>query len=190
MRASRGWTRCILMAVYPQHHAERVGGNAMNSNWTQLLGFVVVALGWLVNGWLAGRRDARNKRRELVLTHLVESYRFLTQEFGRRAITPDSIRRFENLMADIQLFGTRKQVELAARISRETCEDGVSPIDPLVEEMRDYLRRELSLDAVEGTTIWLRFRDDMSSTPSATPAFDDRPSATGVAEQRPSTGAR
>jgi hypothetical protein len=37
----------------------------------QLIGFVLLAAGWLVNGWLSSKRDANNKRREIVTGHLI-----------------------------------------------------------------------------------------------------------------------
>lgn len=112
---------------------------------------------WWVVSYLNSSRDRKNKKRELVVTHLVDAYRVLTQEIGRRETTPESMTKFENLMTEIQLFGSREQVEMAKKISKETAENGVSEIDPLIEVLRSNLRRELNLEELDEPTIWLRF---------------------------------
>jgi len=68
--------------------------------------------------------------------------------------------KFENLMTEIQLFGSREQVEMAKKISKETAENGVSEIDPLIEVLRSNLRRELNLEELDEPTIWLRFTEN------------------------------
>jgi len=115
---------------------------------------------WWVVSYLNSSRDRKNKKRELVVTHLVDAYRVLTQEIGRRETTPESMTKFENLMTEIQLFGSREQVEMAKKISKETAENGVSEIDPLIEVLRSNLRRELNLEELDEPTIWLRFTEN------------------------------
>jgi len=133
----------------------------MDIELTKLLVTVLLAiLGWIFAGWINSRRDTNTKRRDLVVQHLIDAYKILTQEIGRRESSIESITKFENLLSEIQLFGSKKQVELARKISNQTAQEGVSEIDPLVEEMRNSLRHELGLEAVEGNTIWLRFKDD------------------------------
>ncbi len=130
--------------------------------WKLIITALIAIAGWLVAGWLSSLRDTANKRRELVVQHLVDAYKVLTQEIGQRETTSDSMRTFEDLLSEIQLFGSKSQVEIARRLSHETATNGTSEIDPLIEDMRDSLRKELGLQPVEGNTIWLRFTDASS----------------------------
>ncbi|GAB1235466.1 hypothetical protein UT5_18610 [Ferrigenium sp. UT5] len=83
------------------------------------------------------------------MQHLIDAYKILTQEIGRRDATVESITKLENLLSEIQLFGSRKQVDLARKLSNQTAQEGVSTIDPLIEDMRDTLRKELGLELVQ-----------------------------------------
>ena len=133
----------------------------MDFELTKLIATVLLAIaGWIFASWLGSRRDSANKRRDLVVQHLIDAYKILTQEIGRRETSIDSMTKLENLLGEIQLFGSRKQVELARKISNQTAQEGVSIIDPLIEDMRNSLREELKLESVEGNTIWLRFTDE------------------------------
>jgi hypothetical protein len=130
----------------------------MDFELVKLIVTVLVAVaGWIFAGWLSSRRDTANKRRDLVVQHLIDAYKIFTQEIGHREKSIESITKLENLLSEIQLFGSRTQVELARKLSNQVAQDGASEIDPLVEEMRNSLRKELGLEPVEGATIWLRF---------------------------------
>lgn len=132
----------------------------MDLEYIKILSTVILAvIGWGVGNWLNHLRARNDKRRELVVQHLIEAYRILTQDIGRRDTSIESITKLENLLSEIQLFGSAKQVDLARKLSNETASEGVSEIDPLIENMRDSLRKELGLEAVEGKTIWLRFTE-------------------------------
>lgn len=133
----------------------------------KLVNLIVTALvafaGWVFAGWLSSRRDVANKRRDIVAQHLINAYKILTQEIGHRKTTIESMTKFENLLSEIQLFGSRKQVELARELSNKTAQTGESEIDSLVEDMRNSLRKEMGLEPVEGATIWFRFEENYKS---------------------------
>jgi len=130
-------------------------------NWIKLIVTIVLTIfGWIAVGWINAKRDKSNKRRELVVEHLINAYRILAQEIAHRELTPENRKKFENLMAEIQLFGSKEQIELAKKISLEIEEKGVSEIDPLVDSLRSSLRKELLLEEVNDKIIWLRFKDD------------------------------
>ncbi len=132
----------------------------MDFELVKLIVTVLVAVaGWIFAGWLSSRRDTANKRSDLVVQHLIDAYKILTQEIGHRETSIESITMFENLLSEIQLFGSRKQVKLARQLSNQTAHDGVSEIDSLVEDMRNSLRKELGLEPVEGATSWLMFTE-------------------------------
>ncbi len=133
----------------------------MELNWIKLIVTIVLTIfGWIAVGWINAKRDKSNKRRELVVEHLINAYRILAQEIAHRELTPENRKKFENLMAEIQLFGSKEQIELAKKISLEIEEKGVSEIDPLVDSLRSSLRKELLLEEVNDKIIWLRFKDD------------------------------
>lgn len=133
----------------------------MDLEYIKILSTVILAIvGWGVSNRLNLKHSRDDKRRELVTNHLIQAYRILTQEIGRRESSKSSMTKLENLLSEIQLFGSPTQVEIARNIASETANKGVSEIDPLIENMRDSLRLELGLDKIDGNTIWLRFTDE------------------------------
>jgi hypothetical protein len=119
----------------------------------------VVVVGWYVAHYLTVRRDQANKRRDLRVQYLIEAYRRL--EFaGNRPLTEKIAPEFERAVADIQLFGTPKQVELAQAFALGFAEKGTHPLDPLLNELRQELRRELNLEPVQPSIKYLRITHD------------------------------
>ena len=119
----------------------------------------VVIASWFVVHYLAGKRDQANKRRDLRVQYLIEAYRRL--EFaGNRPLTEEVAPEFEKAVADIQLFGTPKQVELAQAFALGFAKNGTHPLDPLLNELRQELRKELNLEAVQPTIKYLRITYD------------------------------
>jgi hypothetical protein len=68
----------------------------------------------------------------------------------------DIWRKIEICIADIQLFGTLKQVELAQKIAQELSETSEGFTHDLLVELRKDLRKELGLDYSEAIK-YLRF---------------------------------
>ena len=73
---------------------------------------VIAVLGWYVAHRLSMNRDRATKRRELRVKYLIDAYRLL-ESVSNRPVTPATAPQFESALADIQLFGTPAQVELA-----------------------------------------------------------------------------
>ena len=124
------------------------------SNWSILLPLLITTLtaviGWAIAHKLSAARDLKNKRREIRIGYLVEAYRKIERGSVPEAkgYKPED---FETAIADIQLFGSPKQVELAHQFA-EAASRGDSPtLDLLLKELRDDLRRELDLGNVEKT---------------------------------------
>jgi hypothetical protein len=116
---------------------------------------VVVIIGWYVAHFLAGRRDQANKRRDLRVEYLIEAYRRL--EFaGNRPLAEDVAPELEKAVADFQLFGTERQVELAQAFAVGFAKQRAYPIDSLLNELRQELRKELKLGAVAPNINYLR----------------------------------
>ena len=53
---------------------------------------------------------------------------------------------FEAAMADIQLFGTKRQIELSQKIAREFAEKKTVLMDDLINDLREDLRELLKLE--------------------------------------------
>ena len=123
----------------------------------QLLVTVVVALsgGWLGHR-LAARRDLLNERRKLRVTYLLEAYRKL-EDAGNRSDSERTWPLFESAIADIQLLGSPNQVKLARRFALDMAQHHTALLDPLVNDLRQSLRKELELPEVRETVVYLRF---------------------------------
>lgn len=119
----------------------------------------VVVIGWYVAHYLTAKRDQANKRRDLRVKYLIEAYRRL--EFvGNRPLTNEVAPEFEKAVADVQLFGTPRQVELAQAFALGFAEKGTHPLDPLLNELRQELRKELNLEPVEPNIKYPRITYD------------------------------
>lgn len=120
-------------------------------NWNLLLPLlmttVVAILGWVIAHRLAAARDRANKRRDLVITYLLDAYRRLEANTNRPAGKADNA-AIESAIADIQLLGTRRHVELAARFVRQAVETKSAYLDELLAALREDLRAELGLESV------------------------------------------
>ena len=119
----------------------------------------IMVVGWGVAHYLTVMRDASNKRREIRLQYLIDAYRILTNEVSRRDLTPERGEKLENLLSDIQLFGSSNQVELARQLANEVASGASFELDPLITSLRDDLRKELNLSEVSGNVKWLRLRE-------------------------------
>lgn len=129
-----------------------------NFNWELLIGSLIVVIGWFISHYFSQKRDAKNKRKEIVLDFLIRSYRILSNDISNREInTIDSKYKFECLISDLQLFGSYNQVELAIKIAIEMRTNGNSNLDELINDLRDSLREELNLNKVKGNVEYIRY---------------------------------
>ena len=60
---------------------------------------------------------------------------------------------FESAMADIPLFGTKRQVELSQRISREFAETKSVSLDELLKDLREDMRELLQLEKLPADSL-------------------------------------
>jgi len=124
-----------------------------------LIGAAVIVLGWKVAHRQELERDIVAKRRELHIQYLIEAYRRL-EYVSNRPIAPQLAPDFERAIADIQLFGSSKQVCLVQEFARGFAEDGTASLDLLLRELRQSLRREIQLDTVTPELVYLRINYD------------------------------
>lgn len=136
-------------------------------NWPLLISLLTTAgvaiLGWYIVHALNARRDRNNKRREVRVQYLIEAYRRLEAGVGRGSIdsSREFARGFESAIADIQLFGTDDQVQIAKNMATtiSTRREGAS-VEPLLLSLRDALRAELGLGKIKGNPFHFRFNSE------------------------------
>jgi hypothetical protein len=113
-------------------------------------------LGWLVAHYFTDKRAKSSKKRELVLEYLINAFRVLGNEVSHRELNIERERNLENIVTDIQLFGSPKQVELAKDLSKRMANEKFCGLDDIVNDLRDTLRSELGLKKVNGNISHLR----------------------------------
>ena len=133
----------------------------MDVDYLKIITTIILAvLGWIVGHFFTSRRDKKIKKRELSLQYLVEAYRVLTNDVSERNATSERVEKLENLISDIQLFGTIEQVELSRKLAADAAKSYANgeafDLDPLINCLRDNLRRELGLKPVKENVTWFR----------------------------------
>jgi predicted RNA-binding protein with RPS1 domain len=135
-------------------------------NWQLLIPLTAATLlaigGWLAGRYLNARRDSRDERKKFRMEYLIDAYRRLEDACCRGSLYNTKIGKgMESALADIQLFGSAEQVgmanELSASISARRAD---ASAEPLLKSLRDELRRELCLNAVDGEPVRFRLRKE------------------------------
>lgn len=135
-----------------------IGAEEMDTDYLKILVTVILAvIGWLVGYFFTKKSSISSKRQELVSEYLISVYRILANEISHREQTSERDRKLEDLLSDIQLFGSAEQVQLAKSLADEVAAGGVFELDPLINDLRNSLRKELNLVPVSGNVRWLRF---------------------------------
>lgn len=119
---------------------------------------LIAVVGWIVGHWLNSRRELRNRRREARLKGLEAAYKCLAMA-AVREWTEEHKFEFERFVAEIQLYGTPRQVALMTNLVEafNRQEKSIS-FDPLLEDLRNSLRSELRMEMVKGPVWWYRFK--------------------------------
>src|ERR1700730_16829532 len=102
--------------------------------WQPLIPFASAVVGGLLVHLLSARRDRANKRKEQRVTYLIEAYRRLeecSQQFGLA-----DKRKLESAVADIQSFGTPRQVDLVQWFASDFAARGAASLDDLLGDLR------------------------------------------------------
>jgi hypothetical protein len=116
-----------------------------------VVGLLIAAGTWLVNGFIARRAVRRQTRVE----YLLSAYRRL-EAASNRDMTQPHEEAIESAISDIQLLGTVGQVELADQFAKQFASDRTADAEPLLENLRRTLRKELSLGTLGPRRTWLR----------------------------------
>jgi hypothetical protein len=121
------------------------------------IGAIIALLIWYLSSRDLKKKEKENKQREIRLNYLIEAYQKL-ESASNRPLTPESIytKNIESAIADIQLFGTRKQYELIQVFSKTYTDIHNASIDNLLNNLRDDLRSELDLETLPSNRVLFR----------------------------------
>lgn len=112
-----------------------------------LLGSLLAAIvGGLVVHLATRRRELEKDRRAERIKYLIASFRTIIRDLER--VDEEGRSRFDTALEDVTLFGSVQQVELARRIRHFRQNSGAVDYGPLLESLRNDLRRELDLKPV------------------------------------------
>jgi len=118
---------------------------------------VVAVLGWIVAHYFTSKRELKNKQREIKVEYLIEAYQKLENCIQRqpKAVGKD----LESVVANIQLFGSEKQIELAKKIANDISKSGSADLESLLKSLRTDLRKELQLSNNDSNVQFLRMQN-------------------------------
>lgn len=111
--------------------------------------------GWFVIHIMTQRRDFINKKKEIRISYLIDAFRRIEDASQRK--DNEKLLQLESAIADIQLFGTKNQVELSRKFAAEFANNHSADAMPLLHNLRDDLRKELNLEALTNTQ-WICLR--------------------------------
>lgn len=116
-----------------------------------LIAVILLALRVFVMQRVQTQRQRENRQETERLKSLAAAYRSMAGSFSP-ALDGDRA-QLEEALADIVLFGTLEQVELAARCASALLRGEVVDTQPLVESLRADLRVQLGLDPIPATLV-------------------------------------
>jgi hypothetical protein len=122
------------------------------------LAWISVVIGWVVTDYLTKRRDVESQKRKIRTDYLVNVFRFLATSISNRNPSEEDWRKFEDIIADIQLFGTPEQIRLLKAVTNQIAEKKEFDLDPILNNLRDHLRSDLDLESIDGNIRWIRYQ--------------------------------
>ncbi len=103
--------------------------------------------------YLTTRRDLKNRRQEQRVSYLIAAYHAFSSVCNRdRTDNNDKIVLIEQAIASIKLLGSRDQIRLVQRLETEIVSHGGFSAGDLLGDLRDSLRKELGLMAIDFDT--------------------------------------
>ena len=138
---------------------------------------VVIVAGWFFVHWLNARRDLASLKREARLMALEAAYMRIATSHSRE-LTDKSKDDLEIFVAEVQLYGTPRQIELMSEIVEGFKKPNYRiSYDAILRDLRDTIRLELNLEPVSGEVWWLRLnRGSSDKTANPMPNPDAPPS--------------
>lgn len=129
----------------------------------------LVTVGVALSGWLAVHRfsawrDRINYKRKMQTDLLITAFQHLANSANRPfAPGADHLKDMESALADIQLFGSKKQVKLVEDFASMFAEANSASLDPLPNSLRQDLRKELGYEQIDRNVKWVRFEGGVSA---------------------------
>jgi hypothetical protein len=116
-------------------------------NWNIIISAFIVILGWGIGYYFTNKHNLHNKRRDVITNYLIEAYRDIENACHRKdTLTEEHKRKMERAIADIQLFGSLKQVATAKEFTEVMNKNSYGDPRALLAELRNDLREELRLE--------------------------------------------
>ncbi len=101
---------------------------------------------------------------------LVTAFQHLANSANRPfAPGAEHLKEMESALADIQLFGTKKQIQLVEDFAREFAQANSASLDPLLNSLRQDLRKELGYEQMSSNVKWVRFEGGVNAAQPAAP---------------------
>lgn len=127
-------------------------------NISHLITVGVALVGWLVVHRFSAWRDRINHKRKMQTDFLVTAFQHLANSANRPfALGAEHLKNMESALADIQLFGSKKQVQLVEDFAKEFAQASSASLDPLLNSLREDLRKELGYEQIDSNVKWVRF---------------------------------
>ena len=116
---------------------------------------IITVIGWIVVYILAIRQNTQIKKKEVTIEYLIQAWGKLEKASNRKDNRYNT--EIETAIADIQLFGTNRQIELAQQFAEEIARNKESSALDLLVLLGEDLRKELKLESVPRKFKFLRF---------------------------------
>ena len=131
-----------------------------------LIALVAALAASVLTHFLTTGRDRKNEQRRQRATVLLNAFVALLSGSNRAALHEVGS-AIERAIAEIQAIGTPRQVELAQAFARGLISQQQVSMDPLLENLRTFLRSELGAEPIVGPILWLRIGPPSASIPTA-----------------------
>lgn len=116
---------------------------------------IITVIGWIVVYIFAIRQNTQIKKKEVTIEYLIQAWGKLENASNRKDNRYNT--EIETAIADIQFFGTKRQIELAQQFAEEIARNKESSTLELLVLLREDLRKELKLERVPRKFKFLRF---------------------------------
>ncbi|MCP5079991.1 MAG: hypothetical protein GY951_18340 [Psychromonas sp.] len=127
-------------------------------NWAIIIPAFIMVIGWPIIHFFNSRNAYKNKLRDIRTEYLITTYQKLANA-SQRPPTEDSpyFSDMESVIADIQLFGSRAQITKINTAIAEFKKTNNLELDPILNDLRNSLRKELQLSDINDNVEWIRF---------------------------------
>ena len=112
--------------------------------------------GGVVGYFVSSNISYRDKKREIILSYLIDVYKSLENSAHRKIDGEE----FERAIGIIQLFGTKHQIELVKKFAHEFADKNTACFDELLNDLRNSLRKELKLKKCMDNVVHLRIKSN------------------------------